>query len=144
MGSRRLIEVVGRLKATSRCWFVCDEACQPCAAAAFLCSKQPPVVRRGSKRVRLVETRAAWPFQIEGAAGWCQNTATHAQRVEATVGTLCSVCRRWYWRRGWARIDAEKVKAPAVHQTCKETNAREKKWVRGRRSEADAWNKFKS
>ena len=43
---------------------------------SFLCSKQPPVVRRGSKKVRLVEPRAAWPFQVEGAAGWA--VAVHA------------------------------------------------------------------
>ena len=70
-----MIEVLGCLKATSRCWFGGSEVCWPCAAAAFLCSKQPPDVRRGSKKVRLVETRAAWPFQIEGAAGWCRDRA---------------------------------------------------------------------
>jgi hypothetical protein len=42
-----------------------------------------------------------------------------------------------YWRREWAQIDAEKMKAPPVHQTCKETNARKKMRVRGRRSEAN-------
>ena len=82
-----MIEILGRLKATSRRWIVGGGACQPCAAAAFLCSKQPPVVRRGSKRVRLVETRAAWPFQIEGAAGWCQNTVTHAPQGQGYSGS---------------------------------------------------------
>ena len=73
------------MKATSRCWFVGGEVCWPCAAAAFLCSKQPPVVRRGSKKVRLVETRAAWPFQIEGAAGWCRG------RAQVAIGAVFPV-----------------------------------------------------
>ena len=34
------------------------------------------------------------------------------------------------------------MKAPAVHQTCKETNAREKTWVSGRRSKANAQDKY--
>ena len=80
-----MIEVLGCLKATSRCWFVGGEVCWPCAAAAFLCSKQPPVVRRGSKKVRLVETRAAWPFQIEGAAGWCRG------RAQVAIGAVFPV-----------------------------------------------------
>ena len=80
-----MIEVLGCLKATSRRWFVAGEVCWPCAAAAFLCSKQPPVVRRGSKKVRLVETRAAWPFQIEGAAGWCRD------RAQVAIGAVFPV-----------------------------------------------------
>ena len=80
-----MIEVLGCLKATSRRWFVAGEVCWPCAAAAFLCSKQPPVVRRGSKKVRLVETRAAWPFQIEGAAGWCRG------RAQVAIGAVFPV-----------------------------------------------------
>ena len=74
----------------------------------------------------------------------CQNTVTHAQRVEATVGTLRGVCRLRNWQRKWAQIDAEKPKAPPVHQICKETNAREKKRVRGRRSKANAQDKYES
>ena len=80
-----MVEVLGCLKATSRRWFVASEVCWPCAAAAFLCSKQPPVVRRGSKKVRLVETRAAWPFQIEGAAGWCRD------RAQVAIGAVFPV-----------------------------------------------------
>ena len=73
------------MKATSRRWFVAGEVCWQCAAAVFLCSKQPPVVRRGSKKVRLVETRAAWPFQIEGAAGWCRG------RAQVAIGAVFPV-----------------------------------------------------
>ena len=47
-------------------------------------------------------------------------------------------------RREWAQIDAEKPKAPPVHQTCKGANAREKKRVRGRRSKANAQDKYES
>ena len=46
------------------------------------------------------------------------------------------------WQREWAQIDEEKPKAPLVYQTCKEINAREKKWVRGRRSKASAQGKY--
>merc|ERR1711938_41072 len=60
------------LLAVRSCSFFMQQATTGCA-------------RRGSKKVRLVETRAAWPFQIEGAAGWCRG------RAQVAIGAVFPV-----------------------------------------------------
>ena len=74
----------------------------------------------------------------------CQNTATYAQPVAAASGNTPRCMPLTKLAEGMGADRCGEAEGAAGAQTCKGTNAREKMRVRGRRSKANAHDKYES